>query len=179
MNNEKKGGESLYGNCHIYKDHQSSPAVSSLIGWGERGGRDKTNCFSFSPHPTHFLSLSLSCCSPTFAFRKINSDESDKVQPHWKFTSLPVQPCSFIFQSSPYESHSSKKKKGSERQSRGGQRRVKINFLALWLAKVEKKNNCLQRRVQVDICENLILMCQTLYFSKEIDASTQPAAGGL
>lgn len=39
-------------------------------------------------------------------------------------------------------------------------------------AKVEKIKKCLVREDQVDICENLILMCQSLYSRKEINATT-------
>lgn len=45
----------------------------------------------------------------------------------------------------------------------------------LALPEVEKRNNCLSPADQVDIWENLILMCQTLFSRQEINA-TAPAA---
>lgn len=44
------------------------------------------------------------------------------------------------------------------------------------LAKVEEKKKCLARKDQVDICENLILVCQTPYSREEIKVATQTAA---
>lgn len=90
MNNGYKGGESLYGNCHIYKEHPSSPAASSLIGFREREGRGH-----LQNKLLLLLSRQISCFShfhrcPTLAFRKINSDQSDEVQPCRQFNILPV-----------------------------------------------------------------------------------------
>lgn len=47
--------------------------------------------------------------------------------------------------------------------------------MVLALAEVGKRNNCLAPADQVDIWENLILMCQTVFSRQEINA-TAPAA---
>lgn len=48
--------------------------------------------------------------------------------------------------------------------------------MVLALAEVGKRNNCLAPADQVDIWENLILMCQTLFSRQEINAAAPAAA---
>lgn len=85
----------------------------------------------------------------------------------------PLQTC-VALQGGSCELHSGDTKRAwIWRRGNGAGRRPKTNSPALESDKVEKENNCFVKEDQVDICENLIVICQT---PEKIDADTQAAA---